>query len=230
MKKENNRKNIPAAVQIAMPFLLTVFCSAVIVLAMTGPADKIKGYYNIAFMDDNKTIPQSSGIAGLNIVETDIDTDYSGSVSSEGRVILAEYGSQYAVLECKSLSIFVPVYWGLGSELLEHGAVNSPSSALIGAEGNTVISAHVNSFFSNLDEIKEGDEVVLYTDYGRFTYKVRTTAEFRPDDKKYIRMTEDDILTLYTCVKSLPGEDNGRFAAVCDLVKREFYTSPEVSD
>ena len=223
MAEKKERKKIPAAVQIIMPFFVTVLCSAAIVLAMLGPSEKIKTWYKVAFMDENKTIPQSDGIAGLNIVETDIDTDYRGETVSEGSPVLSEYGSQCAVLECKALNMYVPVYWGLGSELLEKGAVNSPASAIIGAKGNTVISAHVNTFFSNLSDIKENDEVILYTDYGRFTYKVRDLISFKSSDKKYLKMTEEDVLTLYTCEMNLLSESDIRVGAVCTLEKKEFY-------
>lgn len=225
MKEKKNRKKIPAAVQVLMPFMITVFCGAFIILALIGPSEQLKTYYNVAFMDENKTIPQSSGIAGLNIVQTDIDTEYSGEVSSEGEVVLTEYGTQYAVLECRALQMFVPVYWGSGAELLENGACNSPSSALIGAEGNTVISAHVNTFFRNLSDIKKDDEVVIYTDYGRFTYKVRDLISFKSSDKSYIKMKDEDILTLYTCETDLLAESDKRIGAVCTLEKKEFYSA-----
>ncbi|MGN0582039.1 MAG: class D sortase [Oscillospiraceae bacterium] len=230
MAEKKERKKIPAAVQIIMPFFVTVLCSAAIVLAMLGPSEKIKTWYKVAFMDENKTIPQSDGIAGLNIVETDIDTDYRGETVSEGSPVLSEYGSQCAVLECKALNMYVPVYWGLGSELLEKGAVNSPASAIIGAKGNTVISAHVNTFFSNLSDIKENDEVILYTDYGRFTYKVRDLISFKSSDKKYLKMTEEDVLTLYTCEMNLLSESDIRVGAVCTLEKKEFYKNAKEAE
>ena len=217
MAEKKERKRIPLIVQIIMPFMVMLLCGAVIALAMIGPSEKIKTWYNVAFMDENKTIPQSGGIAGLNIVQTDIDTERTEETTSEGKPVLPEYGSQYAVMECKALNIYVPVYWGAGAELLEQGACNSPSSAIIGAEGNTVISAHVNTFFSSLADIKENDEVVLYTDYGKFTYKVRDLISFNSSDKQYIKMKEEDVLTLYTCEMNLLSESDIRIGCVCSL-------------
>jgi len=223
MPEKKERKRIPLAVQIIMPLLILIMCGAVIALAMIGPSEKIKTWYNVAFMDQGKTIPQSSGIAGLNIVKTDIKTDYSGETKKEGMVPFAEYGSQYAVLECKALNMYVPVYFGGGAELLEQGACNSSASALIGSGGNTVISAHVNTFFSNLSDIKKDDIVVLYTDYGRFTYKVRENIKFNASDKSYIKPKNEDILTLYTCEMNLLAESDVRIGAVCTLESKEFY-------
>ncbi|MBR1822976.1 MAG: class D sortase [Ruminococcus sp.] len=212
---------------IALPILITVFCSAVICLCAIRPAEKVQTYLKVGFMDNNTVIPKSDGIEGLTIVKTDIDTEYSGKTYSEGEVPYPEYGTQYAVLECEKNGIFVPVYWGIGSELLELGGCNTPSSMPAGADGNTVISAHVNTFFHDLDELKKGDKLTVYTDYGRFTYSVRETIEFASGDKTYLRKSEDNILTLYTCEKELLGEAKKRIGVICDLEKKEFYKEAE---
>lgn len=225
--EKKKREPIPVFVQIFMPLLTALLCGAVIFLLMIKPYENAQTYFKVAFMDDNMTVPQSGGIAGLNIVETDIDTEYSGEVSSEGETGYTEYGTQYAVLECRSAGIYVPVYWGSGTELLEKGACNSPSSAMIGASGNTVISAHVNTFFSDLSEVKKDDEVILYTGYGRFTYKVRDLIEFKSSDKSYIKTKDEDILTLYTCEKNLLAESDKRVGVVCTLEKKEFYKAAQ---
>lgn len=230
MAEKKERKRIPLAVQTIMPFMITALCGAVVAAVMIGPSEKIKTWYNVAFMDENRTIPQSSGIAGLNIVKTDIRTERKEETTSEGKPVLPEYGSQYAIMECKALNMYLPVYWGAGAELLEQGACNSPSSAIIGAEGNTVISAHVNTFFSNLKDIKEGDEVILYTDYGKFTYKVRELISFNSSDKSYIKMKEENVLTLYTCEMNLLAESDVRIGAVCTLDKKEFYKTAKEAE
>ena len=178
-------------------------------------------------MDNNNVVPQSDGIAGLNIVQTDIDTEYSGKTYDKGEVVYPEYGTQYAVIECEAVDIFVPVYWGNGSELLELGGCNTPSSVVAGGEGNTVISAHVNTFFADLNKIKVGDEVKLYTDYGRFTYVVSELIEFESTDKKYLKKGDKDILTLYTCEATLLAASDNRIGCRCELEKREFYNEPK---
>lgn len=224
-KKDNKKSILPFWTQCIMPFLITIFCGAIIFLLSIRPYEKFQTYINIAFMDENMIVPKSDGIAGLTIVETDIDTEYNGMITSDGEPKYPEYGTQYAVLECETLDMFVPVYWGTGSELLEKGACNTPASVPAGGEGNTVISAHVNTFFSNLKSIKEGDKVILYTDYGRFTYSVSKLIEFKSTDESYIKKTKDDVLTLYTCDMDLMASSSKRIGAVCKLEKREYYVS-----
>ncbi|MBO4876899.1 MAG: class D sortase [Ruminococcus sp.] len=212
--------------KLIMPFLVTAFCGGVLFLISIKPYEKAQTYLKVSFMDNNTVIPQSEGIAGLNIVQTDIDTEYSGSTYEKGDIIYPEYGTQYAVIECEAADIFAPVYWGNGSELLELGGCNTPSSVPAGGEGNTVISAHVNTFFANLNKVKAGDEVKIYTDYGRFTYKVSKLIEFESTDKKYLKKGDKQILTLYTCERDLLASSTKRIGCICELTKSEYYTEP----
>lgn len=221
-------KNKSLIFYFIMPFFILIFCGAVIFLMLIQPYDRVKTYFRIGFMDNTVTIPEKNGIAGLNIVQTDIDTEYSGDVYEKGKIEIPEFGTQYAVLETADL--YVPIYWGSGSELLEMGGCNAPSSALIGAEGNTVISAHVNTFFHDLNKLKAGDTVTLYTNYGKFTYIVKNPIEFAATDKSYVRMTEENILTLYTCEMNLMAESSKRLGFVCSLDKSEFYNPEESSE
>ena len=210
-----------------MPFLITALCGGLLLLLSIEPYERVKTYLRVAFMDNNNVVPQSDGIAGLNIVHTDIDTGYSGKTYEKGEVVYPEYGTQYAVIQCEAVDIFAPVYWGNGSELLELGGCNTPSSVVAGGEGNTVISAHVNTFFADLNKIKVGDEVKLYTDYGRFTYVVSELIEFESTDKKYLKKGDKDILTLYTCEDNLLAVSDKHIGCRCELKKREFYNEPK---
>jgi sortase A len=213
--------------QLLMPLFVTVLCGGILFLLSIKPYEKAETYLKVAFMDNNSVVPQSEGIAGLNVVQTDIDTEYSGKTYEKGDVVYPEYGTQYAVIECEAADIFAPVYWGNGAELLDRGGCNTPSSVVAGGEGNTVISAHVNTFFAALNKVKVGDEVKLYTDYGRFTYTVSELIEFGSADKKYLKKGDRDILTLYTCEDDLLAASDKRIGCICELKKREFYNEPK---
>ena len=213
--------------QILMPVFITAFCGGILFLLSIRPYEKVKTYLRVGFMDDQSVIPQSNGIAGLTVVQTDIDTDFSGKTYDSGEIVYPEYGTQYAVIECEAAEIFAPVYWGGGAELLELGGCNTPSSVPAGGEGNTVISAHVNTFFADLKNVKEGDEVRVYTDYGRFTYRVSELIQFEAADKKYLKKSDRNILTLYTCENDLLTSSNKRIGCICELTKSEFYSEPK---
>lgn len=224
--KKINKKSL--ALHIVTPLLLGAVCVGASAIAAVKPMDKLKVYANIAFMDSLKTDPGSG--SGLVIVDNDIILDYSGEMSETGEVIRPALGEMYAILSSDALELDIPVYWGSTAELLERGACQSSGSAVLGASGNTVISAHVDTFFAELDKLKEGDKITLSTNYGRFTYTVAELISFNSSNKKYIVPTEDDRLTLYTCKRDILGGSDQRIGVVCELTEKGFYTEKEAAE
>ncbi len=227
MKEKQSKKthnNIP--LYIITPFLVFLVCAGITVAAAIKPMDKIKTYVNIAFMDSLKSNPLNDD-SGLVIKENDIITNYSGKTSETGEPDRPAFGELYALVNTQALGMNIPIYWGTTAELLEVGACQSSSSAVFGTKGNSVISAHVDTYFSELENLKEGDDIIIYTNYGIFTYKVKELIEFTSKNKKYIAPTDDDRLTIYTCKRDLLGASDGRIGAVCELKNKEFYTEKE---
>ena len=221
---KNSKNNIP--LHIITPVMLCIICAGITVAASIKPADKLKTYTNIAFMDSLKSDPLTQD-SGLVIKDNDINVDYNGKTSETGEVARPAFGELYAIVSTDALGINIPVYWGTTTELLEYGACQSSSSAVFGTNGNSVISAHVDTYFADLIDIKNGDTVTVFTNYGKFTYTVRELIEFSSSDKKYIAPTKDDRLTIYTCKHDLLGASDKRTGAVCELTEKAFYTERE---
>ena len=120
---------------IATPFILLFICVGIFIAAMIKPADKLKVYLNLAFMDNLKSNPESAG-SGLVIRENDIIDDYSGDTYEEGEFIRPKFGEMYAILTSSAFDLQIPVYWGSNSELFEHGACQSTGSIIIGDKGD----------------------------------------------------------------------------------------------
>lgn len=215
----NNNTNKIAA--LLTPLLLFIMCGAITFLIMIVPFQKFKVYLNLAFMDNLGTKPDSS--SGLVITEGEIDTNYNGTVYESGRIDIPSFGQQYAVLKCEKKGFTAPVYWGSTDELLERGACQSSDSVVLGEKGNVVIDAHVDTFFEKLSELENGDEIVLYTNYGRFTYIVDKEISFMKSDKTYILPKNEDVLTLYTCKRQILGSSDARTGFTCNLKQKEFY-------
>ena len=168
---------LPLAMPLILPIVTLLLCAAIVLVCSLRPYEKLHTYLQIAFMDDLKQAPSSSS-DGLEIVQNDITTNYSGKIAKTGEPVYPAFGEQYGVLSCEAIDLYVPVYWGATSELLELGACQTTASAIAGAGGNAVISAHVNTFFNRLDELQTGDTLTLYTNYGRFTYAVQKSIQF----------------------------------------------------
>lgn len=207
---------------IATPFILLFICVGIFIAAMIKPADKLKVYLNLAFMDNLKSNPESAG-SGLVIRENDIIDDYSGDTYEEGEFIRPKFGEMYAILTSSAFDLQIPVYWGSNSELFEHGACQSTGSIIIGDKGNSVISAHEDTYFADLYKLQKGDNITLKTNYGEFSYSVTETISFNKSDSKYVSPSETSKLTLYTCKKNVLGSSDERIGVICEPVSKKFY-------
>ena len=221
---EKNKNKDSALIHIATPFVLLALCIGLFMIAMIKPSDKIRMYLNLAFMDNLKSTPDSAS-SGLVIRDNDIISDYNGDTFEEGEFIRPKFGEMYAEMTCSAFDITIPVYWGSNSELFERGACQSAGSVIIGDKGNTVISAHVDTFFSELYKLKKGDKITLKTNYGSFVYTVKESICFNKKDGKYVAPSDDTKLTLYTCKKDILGSADERTGVVCELTEKKFYNS-----
>ncbi|MEW6472703.1 MAG: sortase [Actinomycetota bacterium] len=92
---------------------------------------------------------------------------------------------------------------GTGASALRAGAGHYPNTPLPGEEGNVAIAGHRTTYgkpFANLDRLKPGDEVLLETPVGKYTYKVsRDPFIVTPTDFSVISQTPGKTLTLTTC-------------------------------
>ncbi|MBQ9543513.1 MAG: class D sortase [Clostridia bacterium] len=96
----------------------------------------------------------------------------------------------------------IPLYSGNDTDLLKKGACMNFRSAYCGQGGRTIISAHVNSYFNELEDVEIGDMFYIDTIYGRYVYRVTDIFIFNYDDSKILfgaHKGEKNIVFLYTC-------------------------------
>ena len=81
-----------------------------------------------------------------------------------------------------------------------------PSTSIY--EGNVGLASHNSGergdFFKNLKKIKVGSEIYYQTDYGTKRYVVETKEIIDETDWSYLEETEDNRITLITCVAGKP--------------------------
>ena len=84
-----------------------------------------------------------------------------------------------------------------------------PSTSIY--EGNVGLASHNSGsqgdFFKNLKKIKIGSEIFYQTNYGTKRYVVTTKEIISEEDWSYLQETEDNRITLITCV---PGQKDKR--------------------
>jgi sortase A len=98
------------------------------------------------------------------------------------------------------LGISVAVLQGTSSRMLRLGVGHIEGTPLPGETGNTGIAGHRDTFFRELKDIRENDEIQLQTATELFHYEVDWVKVVDPDDITVLEpSTFGSTLTLVTC-------------------------------
>ena len=103
------------------------------------------------------------------------------------------------LLDVPRLGISVMVVEGAGTATLRRAAGHIPGTALPGEPGNAAISAHRDTFFRPLRNIRQNDVITVSTLAGEYRYRVISTRIVSPADIEVLDPTDTQILTLVTC-------------------------------
>ncbi len=99
------------------------------------------------------------------------------------------------------------------------GPIHLTHTAFPGQRGNCVISGHRTTYtkpFNRLDELKEGDPIIIDNPRGRYEYAVYSVYAIDPAENVTL-WTEEPIITLTTCHPE--GSDRQRLVARGSLVR-----------
>ncbi len=97
------------------------------------------------------------------------------------------------------INLDVVVVEGTSYRDLMKGPGHIRNTAYPGQIGNSVISAHRDTFFRNIYELKKGDVVEVRRNGETYHYEVTGKKIVDPDDVSVIRPSKDARLTLITC-------------------------------
>jgi sortase A len=135
--------------------------------------------------------------------EAEIPDHLRPLVQSLANIPVPTAGLQQAVrLQIPAISVDAPVVQGDGWEQLKKGAGQHIGTPDPGENGNIVLSAHDDIFgeiFRNLDRLKPGDAVVLYTNQRQYTYVVTATQIVEPTHVEVMAPTPNSTVTLISC-------------------------------
>lgn len=95
-------------------------------------------------------------------------------------------------------------------EGLKDGVINYPGTSKPGEHGNIVITGHSSYFpwkegrfkdvFAILEEVKVNDKIVMFHKGEKYMYEVEKTERVSPRNVEPLKPTQEDVLTLITCV------------------------------
>jgi len=75
-------------------------------------------------------------------------------------------------------------------------------------EGNVGLAGHnrrcIVNYFERLKELRKGDTIEYETQYGKREYEVDVITIIEDTDWSYLENTEDNKITLITCVEDMP--------------------------
>ena len=101
-----------------------------------------------------------------------------------------------------AIGVEFPIVEGDGWEQLKKGVGHHIGSANPGQKGNMVLSGHDDIYgevFRDLDKLKPGDEIIVYTQERAYTYIVTETHIVEPTDVQWLAPTDQPVVTLVSC-------------------------------
>jgi sortase A len=163
------------------------------------------------------TPPNAAGGAKPN--EAEIPSHLRPLVQSLASVPMPTPGPEQAIrIQIPAIHIDAPVVQGDGWEQLKKGVAQHIGTADPGKTGNMVLSAHNDIFgeiFRNLDQLKVGDQVTLFTNQRTYTYLVVDSKIVEPTDVEVMASTAQPTVTLVSCYPYMV--DNQRIVIVARL-------------
>jgi sortase A len=108
-------------------------------------------------------------------------------------------GQSLGRLEIPSIHLSAIVAEGVATRTLRRSVGHVPGTALPGGRGNVGLSAHRDTFFRHLGELRKDDVITITTLDGSFEYVVESTTIVDPDESVVLHDAGRPTLTLVTC-------------------------------
>lgn len=130
-------------------------------------------------------------------------------------------GDAVGTLFIPALDQTLPIVEGTGDDELKEGVGHYAQSVLPGEPDNCVLSAHRDTYFSGLEALVIGDQLIVQTLAGTFMYEITGVRIVDKDDRTVIVPTDHAVLTLTTCYPfNYVGSAPERYIISADAVVR----------
>jgi sortase A len=111
-------------------------------------------------------------------------------------------GDALANLRIPAIGLEKIVVEGVSLENLKRGPGHYPDTPMPGQAGNVAIAGHRTTYgapFNRIDELEQGDEILITTTQGAFIYRVSGQQIVSPSQVEVLEDAGDDRLTLTAC-------------------------------
>ena len=158
--------------------------------------DNISYIYNI-YNNDNRQEIINEYPTTVNNNETTL------GVPVESETNETETVNAIATLEIPSINFKDIVIEGTTQDALAQGIGLFEHSSIL--QGNVCLAGHnTNRFFANLKDVKQGDIIKYSSCLGNREYEITTIKQIEETDWSMLEDTEDNRITIITCVRNQP--------------------------
>lgn len=124
-------------------------------------------------------------------------------VQSLANIPVPTPGPEQAIrIQIPAINVDAPIVQGDSWEQLKKGVGQHIGTTDPGKEGNMVLSAHNDIFgeiFRDLDQLKPGDEIVVFTNQRSYSYAVVDSQVVEPTSVEVMKPTKQPSVTLISC-------------------------------
>lgn len=128
------------------------------------------------------------------------------------------YGTKYGTIYLNNESD--NIYFGDSVNILKQGIGTSSLYDIPGDKDKVVLSGHNTGIFKNLSNLKNGNKIVIETNYAKFEYTVKTSKIVNETDLNSLEKDYD--LILYTCYPNKELYGNKRLIIYAKLDKTKW--------
>jgi LPXTG-site transpeptidase (sortase) family protein len=150
-------------------------------------------------------IHQSRQNARLDAMRTELNGELARSAANRGSALdpisLAKDSlvPPLGRIEIPRVGVSAIVEDGESDSTLAESVGHVPGTALPGERGNSGLAAHRDTYFRDLEDIQNGDEIYFTTATAIFKYRVDKVSIVDPSDVSVLAASSDSRLTLITC-------------------------------
>ena len=128
------------------------------------------------------------------------------------------YGTKYGTIYLNNESD--NIYFGDSVNILKQGVGTSSLYGIPGDKEKVVLSGHNTGIFKNLSNLKNGNKIVIETNYAKFEYIVKTSKIVNETDLNSLEKDYD--LIMYTCYPNKELYGNKRLIIYAKLDKTKW--------
>lgn len=130
-------------------------------------------------------------------------TGQTSDASPNAKPPSEEISGAIGIMKIPKIDLKVAIGDGIDDKTLKYAVGRFPGAAMPGEKGNFSVAGHrsytYSEYFNRLDELDKGDEIIVKTKKGEYTYKVTEKKVVEPSEVSVLDKTKDATITLVTC-------------------------------